>query len=204
VQKAVIVWRLSVVKGCTERQELLAAYLEGDLPPGDARALEEHIGACPGCSSLLETMRKSWEYLDVLEDIEPNPAFRARFWEETLKAGPSFWEMLAAFFRQGFPAWGAAVILILLLFAWHIGGGRMIGKLPGPLPATSTITMVPPSEIEAEESLLALSIMHPESRTIEVPEYVESPAAQDTDPDLGHKSMDLMDHVDALVETMIE
>jgi anti-sigma factor RsiW len=32
-------------------------YLEGALPPSEARRLERHLNTCPGCTEYLEQMR---------------------------------------------------------------------------------------------------------------------------------------------------
>jgi anti-sigma factor RsiW len=42
---------------CTEEVELVTDYLEGVLPPGEARRLERHLETCPGCTEYLEQMR---------------------------------------------------------------------------------------------------------------------------------------------------
>ena len=42
---------------CTEEVELVTDYLEGALPPVEARRLERHLETCPGCTEYLEQMR---------------------------------------------------------------------------------------------------------------------------------------------------
>jgi anti-sigma factor RsiW len=42
---------------CQELVELVTAYLEGALPPGDRARFEEHIGGCDGCDRYVEQMR---------------------------------------------------------------------------------------------------------------------------------------------------
>jgi anti-sigma factor RsiW len=42
---------------CTEEVEIMTDYLEGALPPADARRLERHLETCPGCTEYLEQMR---------------------------------------------------------------------------------------------------------------------------------------------------
>lgn len=44
---------------CKEAIELLAAYLDGELPPGQKQALEEHLGACAPCVDFVATYRQT-------------------------------------------------------------------------------------------------------------------------------------------------
>ena len=45
------------VARCEECVELLVDYLEGELPPSRARALEIHLDLCPPCVSFVNTYR---------------------------------------------------------------------------------------------------------------------------------------------------
>jgi anti-sigma factor RsiW len=42
---------------CIQVVELVTEYLEGAMPPAEARALEAHLETCPGCAEYLEQMR---------------------------------------------------------------------------------------------------------------------------------------------------
>jgi anti-sigma factor RsiW len=42
---------------CVEMVELVTDYLEGALPDAQARRLERHLGACPGCKEYLAQLR---------------------------------------------------------------------------------------------------------------------------------------------------
>jgi anti-sigma factor RsiW len=44
---------------CHEVVELITDYLEGSLPDGDRRRVEEHLAACDGCTHYLEQMRET-------------------------------------------------------------------------------------------------------------------------------------------------
>jgi len=43
---------------CIEVVEMITAYLEGALSAAEARALEDHLQTCPGCSEYLAQMRE--------------------------------------------------------------------------------------------------------------------------------------------------
>jgi anti-sigma factor RsiW len=49
----------AVVLGCQEFVELVTAYLEGALDPGDQRRFDEHLAACGNCAQYLEQIRQT-------------------------------------------------------------------------------------------------------------------------------------------------
>ena len=49
--------RLGRELACIDIVELVTAYLEHDLAPGDRERFEEHLVFCDGCSTYLEQMR---------------------------------------------------------------------------------------------------------------------------------------------------
>jgi anti-sigma factor RsiW len=53
---------------CVELVELVTDYLEGALPPREARRFEDHIAMCEGCTAYVEQMRAT---LRVLGEIPP-------------------------------------------------------------------------------------------------------------------------------------
>ena len=61
------------VARCDECVELLVDYLEGELPPERARALEIHLDLCPACVSFVNTYRGTVNICRTLqaEDIPP-------------------------------------------------------------------------------------------------------------------------------------
>jgi anti-sigma factor RsiW len=42
---------------CKDSIELLRDYLDGELPPEEAKHLEEHLSECPPCVDFLQTYR---------------------------------------------------------------------------------------------------------------------------------------------------
>ena len=54
---------------CRQAVELMAAYLEGVLNPGDAARLEGHLAGCPHCSEYLAQLRVT---IDALGRAEPD------------------------------------------------------------------------------------------------------------------------------------
>ena len=47
----------SHIARCQECVDLLVDYLEGDLPPERARALDIHLDLCPSCVSFVKTYK---------------------------------------------------------------------------------------------------------------------------------------------------
>lgn len=46
-------------------------YLDGDLAPGQRHRVEEHVGLCPECRRMLQTLRKTVEGLMALRTPAP-------------------------------------------------------------------------------------------------------------------------------------
>ena len=44
---------------CKEVIDLLTEYMEGDLPPDQARELGAHLALCPLCVEFLDSLRKT-------------------------------------------------------------------------------------------------------------------------------------------------
>lgn len=68
----------------------LLEYLDGQLPAEAARALEEHLGACPACQEL----RRQWQQLEApLVERSARAAlsadFTARLWERIERESPA-------------------------------------------------------------------------------------------------------------------
>jgi predicted anti-sigma-YlaC factor YlaD len=77
---------------CNELVEMVTDYLDGAMEAGDARRLEEHLSACPGCSSVREQfrviLRVSGQLAEAdvrqLPDTERDPLLEAfRNWSAT-------------------------------------------------------------------------------------------------------------------------
>ncbi len=62
---------------CKGIREKLSAYLEGALSSEEKRLIEEHLNSCQQCSSAVEDLKKTGEFLKNLEEVEP-PAWMTR------------------------------------------------------------------------------------------------------------------------------
>jgi anti-sigma factor RsiW len=61
---------------CVELVELVTDYLEGTLPPDDARRFEEHIAMCEGCTAYVEQMRATLAALGTIDEESLAPHAR--------------------------------------------------------------------------------------------------------------------------------
>ena len=60
---------------CEEVQEKFSDYIEGVLPHEERVLIEEHLRSCPGCKRALSDLKKTIEYVQTLEEVEPPPGF---------------------------------------------------------------------------------------------------------------------------------
>lgn len=56
---------------CSDIQEKLSAYLEGSVPSEEKVFIDEHIKECQQCNESLADLKKTLEYVQGLEEIEP-------------------------------------------------------------------------------------------------------------------------------------
>ena len=55
-------------------EELLSAYLEGDLDDERAKDVREHLASCPDCASLLDALTLTRDALRAIPEIDLPPA----------------------------------------------------------------------------------------------------------------------------------
>jgi anti-sigma factor RsiW len=92
--------------------EKLDAYLDGELPASEARAVNAHLKGCPECSA--EALRKVQQKRAVQaasQRFAPDLALRARIQRNVASQSPALWN------RRWLPVLGAAAAFAMLLFA---------------------------------------------------------------------------------------
>lgn len=68
---------------CERIEELLSAYLEGELGASERAAVEDHLAACPACAELLAGLREvagAMAAMAAFPEAEPSPALMARLY----------------------------------------------------------------------------------------------------------------------------
>jgi Putative zinc-finger len=118
---------------CQRIEELLSAYLEGELRAAEKVEVEAHLAACPGCAELAALMREEMAAAAAFPEVEPSAELMAR-----LYAIPEAKRERARFFKPVFdwlgrpalqPAYAAATgFLIVLCFVLFHPEGRGIRK----------------------------------------------------------------------------
>ncbi len=93
---------------CEAWTEKLDAYLDGELPAAEARALSEHLRECAACSAeSLSRVQQKRALRSAGQRFTPDPAFRARIQESIAARKPRRWN------RFWFPALATAMVLLV-------------------------------------------------------------------------------------------
>jgi anti-sigma factor RsiW len=94
---------------CDAWTEKLDAYLDGELPAAEARALSEHLRGCAACAAeSLSRVQQKRAVQFAGQRFKPDPAFRARIEKSIAARRPSRWK------RLWFPALAGALALLIV------------------------------------------------------------------------------------------
>jgi hypothetical protein len=108
---------------CRDAKKVILDYLEGSLKGEEARSLEEHMASCGACCREKESFAQSWAMVGTWADIEPDPLYRAKFWEKAaVEEKKSFLAGLGDLFMHKRLAIGSLFSLLLVLgflFMWR-------------------------------------------------------------------------------------
>jgi hypothetical protein len=63
---------------CEPIEELLSAFLEGELSPAEKAMVEGHLADCPDCRSLLGDLRRTQQALAGFPEAEVSPVLKTR------------------------------------------------------------------------------------------------------------------------------
>jgi predicted anti-sigma-YlaC factor YlaD len=111
---------------CSEAQKIVSAWLDNELDPANADALEAHLSICPPCSAYRDGLRGL--ALDAFLAPEPSAGFVARFERQLAATGPRRSSMLV--YRATAGALGLAATV----------AGFSVGlKLPAGEPASAIV-----------------------------------------------------------------
>lgn len=101
-------------------EDMLSAYIDGELSPAQVAQVEEHLRACPRCAWHLETLRRTVELLHELPAALPPRSF-------TIEEKPH-----AFTFRSFYPylKWGTAAVAFLLAVVLT-GGALLMSSMEG-------------------------------------------------------------------------
>ena len=65
---------------CERFEELLSAYLEGELAAAEKAAVDAHLAACPECAALLALMKEMTGAMAAFPEAEPSPALLSKIY----------------------------------------------------------------------------------------------------------------------------
>jgi anti-sigma factor RsiW len=89
--------------------EKIDAYLDGELPAAEARALSEHMRGCAACAAAcLSKLQQKLAVRAAGQRFAPSPAFRARVQQSIAARKPVRWR------RLWFPALATSVVLVIV------------------------------------------------------------------------------------------
>jgi hypothetical protein len=153
--------------GTTEHgyfEERLSAYLDGELTPHEAEAVEHHLETCSDCQWDLETLGQTIRWTQELPTLAVPRVFTIPVSAEPERPIRRRWNLVPVL--QG----ASALIAVLLVFA--VAGDLMFGNLGvGSAPDTALQREEAPSSAEVAAEL-AVEV------TLEVEKAVEEPAAE--------------------------
>src|SRR5690242_3354176 len=81
---------------CEQVEELLSAYLDNALAPGEWREVTAHLQTCTTCSAMLADFSRNDALLSHLPRVSPDPALRDRIF-----TSPEFLELTGTFDSSG-------------------------------------------------------------------------------------------------------
>jgi anti-sigma factor RsiW len=147
---------------CPHRSQL-DDFVDGALPPADARAVAAHLVSCADCAAIVEDLRAITATARVLERHAPPAALWARI-ESHIAAAPA-----AAAPPRRFPIpasmarWqplAAAAVLVVLLGGLSWLGVRLISVAPVDQAASSEASAADPALMQSVETQLKLAEEH--------------------------------------------
>lgn len=117
---------------CDAWTEKLDTYFDGELPPGEARAVGEHLRECPACSAeALFRVQMKRSVQAAGRKFSPDPAFRARVQKTIAPPKRSFW--LQRWLPISLAAVAAALLIAgalrLTISGERNGEGQIIAQL---------------------------------------------------------------------------
>ncbi|MEN6560683.1 MAG: zf-HC2 domain-containing protein [Acidobacteriota bacterium] len=113
---------------CERIEELLSAYLEGELGPAGKAEVEAHLAACPACAEFAGLMKEGLEAAAGFPEIEPSPALVARLYaipekaRERKSAARTVFDWLTRPSLQPVYAAATAVLIVLSFVLFHPEG----------------------------------------------------------------------------------
>ena len=120
---------------CERIEELLSAYLEGEMAAAEKAEVEAHLAACPECAELAGLLKRTLAATAAFPEVEPSPALFARLYaipeakRERRRVIRPVFEWLARPALQPVYAACTALIAVVSFVAFHPGGAAIRKKI---------------------------------------------------------------------------
>lgn len=103
---------------CENFKEQLSEFLDGQLPPDQAQALEAHLAGCQACRSELEALRKTVTLVNRLPHLAAPPAMPAMVRERLNVVRLSNRFKILHIFDRPLPRMALAAAVVLVVFVY--------------------------------------------------------------------------------------
>ena len=104
---------------CSEIQKLIPVFLDGQLELDEHQRVQSHLDKCAECRREARAIQRAWELVGELDDIQPDPNFKTRFWARVAEQASwqeKFFNEIRALFlnRRLVPALAAAGLILCI------------------------------------------------------------------------------------------
>jgi len=144
---------------CGYSEEVLALFVEGDLPPAQSAQIENHLHECARCGELVAGLRESQSILkflrqDSVDSDDVVSSVHQRVMDEIGAKGQSPWvlriERVLLGFRWRYALAGFAILAIVSGLVWHSGPSgpppeTIVSKVVVPLPPYTPVPVATPA-----------------------------------------------------------
>ncbi len=106
---------------CQNIRKLIPTYLDQELDNEQTAMVKDHTSKCVACQKELNQYQKSWDMLDHLQEIEPDPHYMSRFWTKVSEEKPWYETILdnirtGLFANKLIPALAVSCFLFVMSF----------------------------------------------------------------------------------------
>jgi anti-sigma factor RsiW len=109
---------------CDRIQDLIAGYVDNDLPAADKALVESHCAACADCAGLLAALKDAGEALASFPEVEPSPALLEKLYEIPVRKRGRRWS-LGFFLKPSLqPILAAATVFMALVSLYFLNPDR--------------------------------------------------------------------------------
>ena len=133
---------------CSQVQERLSAFQDGELKPQEREGVSDHLESCPACRERYAEMEKVWQALGDFKEILPEPGFYGQLVKKINESDeirfPVGFQWLFQFFSS---PWATSTLLIV---------GILIGTFLGNILAKSDL--FPFQQNQAAHSQAAIEV----------------------------------------------